>query len=126
MSGEEEAQSDKQGLRPSEGWDSTSRPLPEIPSRGGTHPNNDAVVPLENGNELVPPQNLGLVQGPKSAEHLDATFVVGLCHGGRRLGAGHFLGGRDGACSGGGSSAEAESEDRCWVSGAEKALGAPG
>lgn len=76
-------------------------------------PNNDAVVPLENGDELVPPQDLGLVQGPKSAEHLDATFVVGLCHGGRRLGAGHFLGGRGGACFGGGSSAEAESEDRC-------------
>lgn len=38
-----------------------SCPLSEIPSRGGTHPNNDAVVPLENGNELVPPQNLGLI-----------------------------------------------------------------
>lgn len=91
-----------------------------------THPNNDAVVPLENGDELVSPQYLGLVQGPKPAEHLDAAFVVGLRHGGRRRGLGLSLGGGGGACSEGGSSAEAEAGDRCWVSGAEKGLGAPG
>lgn len=42
------------------------------------------------------------------------------------VGLGHFLGGRRSACSEGGSSAKAEEEDRCSVSGAEKALGAPG
>ena len=49
----------EEGLRL--GGGKRSCPLSEIPSRGGTHPNNDAVVPLENGNELVPPQNLGLI-----------------------------------------------------------------
>lgn len=66
-------------------------PPPRNSLPGGTHPNNDAVVPLKNGDEFVPPQNLGLVQGPKSAEHLDATFVVGLRHGGRRRGVGALL-----------------------------------
>lgn len=57
----ERGRRDRPGLRLGRGKDSASRPLSEIPSRGGTHPNNDAVVPLENGDELVPPQNLGLV-----------------------------------------------------------------
>lgn len=88
MSGAEGVQSDRQGLRPPP----RGRSQPPASSRnslpGGTHPNNDAVVPLENGDEFVPTQNLGLVQGPESAEHLDATLVVGLGHGGRRRGAG--------------------------------------
>lgn len=67
-------------------------PAPPLISLGcSTHPNDDAVVPLKNGDELVPPQNLRLVQGPKSAKHLDAAFVVGLRHGGRRRGAGASL-----------------------------------
>lgn len=45
-----------------------------------THPEDDGVLSLEDGDELVSAGDFGLVQWPKSTQHLDVAFRVGISH----------------------------------------------
>lgn len=47
----------------------------------GTHPDHHSVVRLEFGDELVPAEDLRLVEGTEAAEHFDVAlgWDVGHC-----------------------------------------------
>lgn len=45
-----------------------------------TYPEDDSVLSLEYGDELVSAGNFGLVQWPKSTQHLDIAFRVRISH----------------------------------------------
>lgn len=46
-----------------------------------THPDDDGVVSLELGDELVSAQNLRLVEGAKATQHFDVALRWDIGHG---------------------------------------------
>lgn len=45
-----------------------------------TYPEDDGVLSLKDGDELVSAGNFGLVQWPKSTQNLDVAFRVRISH----------------------------------------------
>lgn len=45
-----------------------------------TYPEDDGVLSLKDGDELVSSGNFGLVQWPKSTQNLDVAFRVRISH----------------------------------------------